>query len=228
MRAQEADVVAVLAPMQTSPRCLMVHESANIKTFGELGGATVAMNAGEPFAQFLVKKALPDDIRVVPFSGGISHFLRDERHAQQGYSFSEPFLAKEQGSDPQVLLVADAGFNPYSSCLFTRTRFADQHSEVVRKMVLASVRGWKSYLAQPNVTNVAIHNENPEMSLDILAYGAEAMKSLCTPEGAESQPFGHMTEKRWQALADQLIDAEVLDSNSIDPRRAFRTDFLPE
>lgn len=228
MRAQEADVVAVLAPMQTSPRCLMVHESANIKTFGELGGVTVAMNAGEPFAQFLLKKVLPQEVRVVPYSGGVSHFLRDESHAQQGYSFSEPFLAKEQGSDPHVLLVADAGFNPYSSCLFTRTQFADQQSEVVHNMVAASVRGWNEYLARPNATNVVIHNENPEMSLDILAFGAEAMRPLCTPQGEESQPFGRMTEKRWQVLADQMIEAEVLDRNLTDPRQAFRTDFLPD
>ncbi len=227
MRAQEADVVAVLAPMQTSPRCLMVHESSNIKTFGELGGVTVAMNAGEPYAQFLLKVVLPEDVRVVPFTGGVSHFLRDEKHAQQGYSFSEPFLAKERGSDPRVLLVADAGFNPYTSCLFTRADFADQQSEVVRKMVAASVRGWKEYLARPNATNVAIHNENPEMSLDILAFGAKAMRPLCTPKGEESQPFGRMTDERWKALTDQMVEAKVLDPKSVDPRQAFRAEFLP-
>jgi NitT/TauT family transport system substrate-binding protein len=227
MRAQEADIVAVLAPMQTSPRCLMVHESSNIKTFGELGGVTVAMNAGEPYAQFLLKAVLPKDVRVVPFTGGVSHFLRDEKHAQQGYSFSEPFLAKERGSDPHVLLVADAGFNPYTSCLFTRTDFADQQSEVVRKMVAASVRGWTEYLARPNATNVAIHNENPEMSLDILAFGAEAMRPLCTPKGEESKPFGRMTEVRWKTLSDQMVEAGVLDPKSVDPRQAFRAEFLP-
>jgi NitT/TauT family transport system substrate-binding protein len=227
MRAQEADVVAVLAPMQTSPRCLLVHESANIATFADMGGVTIAMNAGEPFAQFLLRNVLPKDVRVVPYSGGVSHFLRDEKNAQQGYNFSEPFLAKEQGSDPHVLLVANAGFNPYTSCLFTRTDFADRRPEIVRKMVSASIRGWKEYLAHPNATNVAIHNENPEMSLDMLAFGAEAMRPLCIPQGEEPEPFGRMTEARWQTLAEEMIDAEVLDADTVDPRKAFRTEFLP-
>ena len=228
MRAQEADIVAVLAPMQTSPRCLMVHEGANVSTLADLGGVTIAMNAGEPFAQFLLQNVLPESVRVVPYSGGISHFLRDENHAQQGYSFSEPFLAKEQGSDPRVLLVADAGFNPYTSCLFTTTTFCERQSEVVRKMVSASARGWKEYLAHPNVTNVVIHNENPEMSLDILAFGVEAMRPLCIPTGEESAPFGRMTEQRWKELATQMVDAGVLDADSVDPTKAFRTDFLFE
>ncbi|MBA3313731.1 MAG: ABC transporter substrate-binding protein [Planctomycetota bacterium] len=227
MRAQEADVVAVLAPMQTSPRCLMVHEIANVASFADLKGVTIAMNAGEPFAQFLLKKSLPNDVQVVPYTGGVSHFLRDDKHAQQGYSFSEPFLAEEQGTDPKVLLVAEAGFNPYTSCLFTRDELADEEPSLVRKMVSASVKGWKDYLASPNATNAAIHNLNPEMSLDILAFGAEAMRPLCSPEGQESQPFGRMTAERWQNLAQQMIDTGVLEPKTVDPAKAFRAEFLP-
>lgn len=93
MRAQEADIVAVMAPMQTSPRCLVVHESDKVTSFGDLAGFTIAMNQGEPFAQFLLQNALPADVEVVPYGGGVTHFLRGPKNAQQGYSFSEPFIA---------------------------------------------------------------------------------------------------------------------------------------
>ena len=137
------DAVAVLAPLQTCPRCLVVHESTGASSFGDLGGFTIAMNAGEPFAQFLMNGPLPKDVEIVPYTGGVTHFLRNEKHAQQGYSFSEPFLATDQGGDPKVLLVADAGFNPYTSCLFTRGETVKKDAELVRKMVAASVRGWR-------------------------------------------------------------------------------------
>lgn len=228
MRAQEADVVAVMAPLQVCPRCLMVHESTGAKSFKDLKGFSIAMNAGEPYAQFLLKNALPKDVQVVPYNGGVTHFLRGEKNAQQAYSFSEPFLAEEQGSDPKVLLVADAGFNPYTSCVFTTSRLADNDPDTVRKFVRASVRGWQEYLANSTPTNTAIHNLNPEMSLDILAYGAKAMKPLCVPKGEETLPFGRMTAERWSTLAKQMTAAGVLDASAGDPKQAFRSEFLTE
>lgn len=226
MRAQEADVVAVLAPLQTNPRCLLVHQSAGVKSFGDLKGFTIAMNAGEPYAQFLLKGPLPQDVQVVPYTGGVSHFLRDDKHVQQGYSFSEPFLAKEQGGDPHVLMVAETGFNPYTSCLFTRGEIVNDDPELVRAMVTASARGWKEYLKNPTPTNTAIHNVNPEMSLDILAFGAEAMRPLCIPQGEEQQPIGRMTADRWQTLAKQMVETGVLEKGAVDPAEAYRTEFI--
>lgn len=226
MRAQDADLVAVMAPMQTSPRCLVVHESAGVRSFGDLAGFTIAMNEGEPFAQFLLKGVLPQDVQVVPYGGGVTHFLSGPKNAQQGYSFSEPFLAKEQGGDPQVLLVAEAGFNPYTSCLITRGETAEKNPDLVRRMVRASVRGWQEYLKNPKPTNATIHKVNDEMTLDILAFGAEAMRPLCIPEGDEGQPFGRMTAERWETLAKQMVEVGVLKEGEVVAREAFRGEFV--
>ena len=226
MRAQEADVVAVLAPMQTSPRCLVVHESSGAASFGDLAGQTLAMNAGEPFAQFLLAGPLPKGIEVVPYTGGVTFFLRDEKHAQQGYVFSEPLLAAERGGDPKTLLVADAGFNPYTSCLVTRGGTADKDAELVRRMVAASVRGWKEYLTNPTPANAEIHRLNPEMDFDLLADAATAMRPLCVPAGEEKQPFGRLTADRWTTLAKQMTDVGVLKTAG-DPAKAFRGEFVP-
>ena len=226
LRAQEADVVAVFAPLQTSPRCLIVHESVGVESFGDLAGFTIAMNAGEPFAQFLLKNALPKDVTVVPYSGGVTHFLRDERHAQQGYNFSEPFVAKEQGGDPRVLLVAEAGFNPYTSCLFTRGETIEKDPELVRRMVTASRRGWEEYLKNPEPPNAAIHKVNPQMSLEILAFGVEAMRPLCVPEGEENKAIGRMNLERWETLRWQMVGAGVLEEDSPGAGQAFREEFV--
>lgn len=226
MRAQDADLVAVLAPMQTSPRCLLVHESSGANSFGGLADYTIAMNAGEPFAQFLLHGPLPKDVKVVPYTGGVTHFLRDAKHAQQGYSFSEPFVAKEQGGDPKVLLVADAGFNPYTSCLITRRELVEKDADLVRRMARASARGWEEYLKNPAPTNAAIHDVNREMSLEALGFGAEAMRPLCVPAGEENEPFGRMTAERWESLAKQMTDSGVLKPGEVDPAKVFRGEFV--
>ena len=185
------------------------------------------MGDGEPFAAFLMKGVLPADVKVVPFTGGVSHFLRDPKHAQQGYNFSEPFVAKEQGGDPKVLLVAEAGFSPYTSCLIASGKTVKSDEDLVRRMVRASVRGWEEYLKNPTPTNAAIHNENPEMSLDILAFGVEAMRPLCVPEGEEGQPLGRMTAERWETLAKQMEESGVLKKGAVVGREAFR-EFVAE
>ncbi|MEX0727829.1 MAG: ABC transporter substrate-binding protein, partial [Planctomycetaceae bacterium] len=45
-RAGGAKVVAVFAPLQMSPRCIMVHEKSGIKSLAELKGVTLAMSPG--------------------------------------------------------------------------------------------------------------------------------------------------------------------------------------
>jgi hypothetical protein len=65
------------------------------------------------------------------------------------------------------------------------------------------------------------------MSLDILAFGADAMRPLCSPKGQNERAFGGMTPDRWRTLADQMAETGVLEPDTVDPMKAFRTEFLP-
>ncbi|HIN54343.1 MAG TPA: hypothetical protein EYM79_08525, partial [Planctomycetes bacterium] len=49
-RNQEAEVTALFAPIQMSPRCIMVHASSGIERLDELQNMTVALSAGRAFA----------------------------------------------------------------------------------------------------------------------------------------------------------------------------------
>ncbi len=42
---------------------------------------------------------------------------------------SEPIAAKKKGSDPQVFLIADEGFNPYVGVVITSRSFAKENPE---------------------------------------------------------------------------------------------------
>ena len=98
--------------------------------------------------------------------------------AQQAYIFSEPFVARSKGGDPHSLLVADIGFNPYASVLIATEEAIAEQTDIVAAMVRASVAGWNHYLRDPDQTNRHIHQLNPEMGMDILAYGAQESKPL--------------------------------------------------
>lgn len=225
-RAQQADVVAVMAPLQLSPRCIMVHESSGIKSFDDLKDVTLAMNGNLAFARYLQKKFPLDGVQIVPYSGNISKFLLDKNFAQQAYNFSEPFLAKKGGGDPKNLMVSDLGFNPYTSLLIASEKTVNENSQLVEKMTAASVRGWSKYLESPDETNARIHQENPEMKLDILEFGAAALKPLVLDDVAQAQGIGTMTLERWKTLVEQLVETDQLKPDSVDPAQAFTTQFL--
>ena len=48
-RAQEADVVAIFAPIQQSPRCIMVHKKSGITKFEDLKDMTLLIKANQTF-----------------------------------------------------------------------------------------------------------------------------------------------------------------------------------
>ena len=53
------------------------------------------------------------------------------------------------------------------------------------------------------------------------------MKPLCATKTVSLDRLGTMTLKRWQQLADQLMEIEALTKDRADAKAAFSTKFLP-
>jgi NitT/TauT family transport system substrate-binding protein len=244
-RAQQAPVVAVMAPLQNSPRCIMVHAAAGIRTFEDLKDMTLAMSNTQAYSFYLRKKVPLTGVRIVPYSGGVATFMRDPKYGQQAYVFSEPFVAKQAGGDPQTLMMSELGFNPYTSLVFASEDTIAQQPELVRKMVRATVAGWQRYLDDPEPTNKLIHSLNSQMGMDILAFGVEAIRPLvqgtpdagttaagkadATKEGSAAAPaIGRMTRERWQELLEQIIWCGQLKEGDVKIDEVFTTQFLPQ
>ena len=224
--SQEAETVALMSPMQVSPRCIMVHESSGIKKFEDLKDITLAMGTTQSFSLFMQKKLPLTNIRVVPYKGALARFLTDEKFAQQAYVFSEPYIAKKEGAKPFNLMVSDLGFDPYTSVLITHPDTVKEDAMMVGAFVQASVRGWQTYLESPEETNKHIEKQNTEMDQDILAFGAAELKPLCITEEVPVEKMGSMTIERWQILADQLVEVEAIDAGSVDVKKIIDTQFL--
>ena len=157
-----------------------------------------------------------EGVTIVPYPGNVAQFLADENFAQQGYIFSEPFVAKTKGGDPKALLVADTGFNPYTSVLITTEERIAAEPELVGAVVRASVKGWEQYLAEPEATNRHINSLNPEMSMDILAYGAAESIAMILDPVAQQNGLGSMTLQRWQKLLEQMVTIGLIKDGVVD------------
>jgi len=217
-RAQGANVVATFAAIDQSPRCFLVHEESGIESLEELKNVTLAMNSGRAYSEYLKKHVPLENVRIVPYDGSIAAFLRDKNFAQQGYVFSEPFLAKQQGANVRVLPIREIGYNPYASLLFTSDKLKNEQPELVEKMSRACRKGWQAYLDKPLETNKHLQSLNPELTPGVLEFGVHAIVPLTTVDKAD---FGQMQRKRWQTLVEQLVEIGLIEKDSVKPEACF-------
>ncbi len=94
----------------------------------------------------------------------------------QGYVTSEPFaIENTAGFKPGVLLLADYGFNAYSTMIETRRDLIDKNPDLVQRFVDASILGWYHYIYGDNTAgNAMIKKLNPEMTDELLRlFGRE-------------------------------------------------------
>ena len=226
-RAQNAAIVALMAPLQHSPRCIIVHQESGIKSFDQLKNITLAMSDAPAFSHFLRDRLKLENVRIVRYTGSIAHFLRDRNYAQQGYVFSEPVVARREGAKPEVLMVSKLGFDPYSSVLMTHDDTIAEQPELVRKFVRASIKGWADYLSKDSASvHEYIHSINPEMSVEVLDQGLDELKKLSLDE--QNKFTGEMSLERWQQLVEQLEQIKLLQPGLIQPQDLFTVEFLKQ
>ncbi len=153
-----SDIVAVFATYQINPQGIMTHAKRGFKSIEEVmhSDGVLLWQSGLPYAQYLKKKYAPLTVMTAPYLGGIGNFQNDPNVAQQCFITSEPLTAAAAGLDVKTFLVADSGYNPYTSVLVTsRGRWQKSPAEV-KSMVDAVRSGWNSYLQDPASTNTAM------------------------------------------------------------------------
>lgn len=211
-RSRGGDVVALFAAYQINPQGIMTHAERGFQSIGDVFKAEgiLAMQKGLPYSQYLLKKFGPVKAQVVPYLGGITNFLNDAKFAQQCFVTSEPLAAKKKGVQTKTFLVAESGYNPYTTVLATRTEVLKTKGQLVKAMVEAVRAGWRDYLDHPETTNKIMSGLNKSMDLATFAESAEAQKSLIETSETKKSGLGTMTEERWHALSAQLVDLKII------------------
>ncbi|PTL83628.1 ABC transporter substrate-binding protein [Vitiosangium sp. GDMCC 1.1324] len=211
-RIRGMDVLPLFAVYQTSPQAIMAHVSRGAKGIADvLKSGTVALESGLPYAAFLKKKYGFDKVKVMPYDGGVARFVVDKDFAQQCFITSEPIAAKRQGAQPTVFLVADEGFNPYGTVVFTRRQVWKEQPERVKSFVEAVREGWRAYLDTPGPANAVMGKLNTTMDAETFAAAAEAQKPLIETEETKARGLGTMSRERWEHLGQQLVELGVIE-----------------
>jgi NitT/TauT family transport system substrate-binding protein len=229
--AQNVPTVAVAAMFQKDPQVLIAHPGEGIEKFTDLKGLTlfVSQEGLASYFQWLKADFGFDPKRVKPYTFNPQPFLVDKRSAMQGYVTSEPYAVERVGGfKPKVFLLADEGFNTYSTLIETRRDLVARKGDLVQRFVDASVIGWYHYIYGDNRPgNDLIKKGNPEMTDDLLAYSVAAMKQYGIVDSGDSTTLGigAMTAAHMKSFFDKMVRAGVVKP-SIDVTKAYTLQFV--
>jgi NitT/TauT family transport system substrate-binding protein len=227
-RARGADVVALFAVYQKSPQGIMVHESRDFRSIDDVFNNPGTLAAEDnTWLQYCLKKFPDAKVKVTAYTGGVQAFLAKQDYSQQCFITSEPILASRQRSDPQTFLIADAGYNPYTTVVIAKSDTVKNKPAIMKGMVAACREGWRAYLDDPSAANAVMQQLNSEMDSQTFTAGAGAQKPLIETDETKMSNLGVMSPERWDTLSKQLVDLKVIDK-PIPPDECYvDTDKLP-
>ena len=229
--ARNIPTLAVAAMFQKDPQVLIAHPDQGIDTFEDLKKLTlfISKEGLASYFQWLKADFGFSEARVKPYTSNPQPFLADKHSAMQGYVTSEPFaIEKAAGFRPKVFLIADQGFNSYSTLIETRRDLVEKRPDLVQRFVDASIVGWYNYLYGDNApANALIKQHNPEMTDGLLAYSVAKLKEhgIVDSGDAATLGIGAMTDARMKSFYNKMVRARVVGP-SVDPRKGYTLQFV--
>lgn len=229
---QEIPVVVVAASFQKEPQVLMTHPGQGLDTWEELKNAEEFILGDQGFQsyyQWMITEFGFEASKRVPYTFNPAPFIANPKSAQQGYITSEPFaVEREGGFVPNLFLMADYGFDTYSTTIEVMQATIDEKPDAVTCFVEGSIKGWYNYLYGDNAAaNELIKEANPDMSDEQLAFSINKLKEYGIVDSGDSEELGigAMTDARMQSFYDKMVAAGVAPEG-IDISQAYTLDYV--
>ena len=226
--ANNIPTIVVAASFQKDPQVLLAHPG--VETFDELKSKTlfVSKEGMASYFQWLKRDFGFDETKVKPYTFNPQPFIANKNSAMQGYVTSEPYGVEQAGGfKPKIFLLADQGFDAYSTLIETRRETVEKKPGLVQRFVDASAVGWYNYLYGDNrAANDLIKKHNPEMTDALIAYSIARMKEYGIVDSGDSTTLGigAMTDARMKSFFDKMARAGVVKGD-LDYRKGYTTRF---
>jgi NitT/TauT family transport system substrate-binding protein len=213
--ANKVPVVEIAAIFQKDPQVFLTHPESKVTKLEDLKPLTlfVSKEGIASYFQWLKSEYKFSEDKVRPYTFNAQPFIADKQSAMQGYVTSEPYAVEQAAKfKPGVLLLADYGFNTYSTLIETRSDLIDRKPDLVQRFVDASIIGWYHYLYGDNAPgNAMIRKLNPEMNDDLLAYSVGKLKEFGIVDSGDAlkNGIGAMSDERVASFFEKMVRAGV-------------------
>jgi NitT/TauT family transport system substrate-binding protein len=229
--AQNVPTLSVAAMFQKDPQVLIAHPDAGVEKLEDLKRLTlfVSKEGLASYFQWMKSEFGFNEAKVKPYTFNPQPFLADKNSAMQGYVTSEPYAIEKQGGfKPKIFLLADYGFDTYSTLIETRRDLVEKKPELVRRFVDASIIGWYRFLYGDNApARALIRRDNPEMTDDLISYSVDKLKAYGIVDSGDTLKLGigAMTDARVKSFFDKMARAGVVKQD-VDFRKSYTSQFV--
>ncbi len=228
--AENIPVVAVMASFQRHPQVIISHPG-EADTWEELKDLTLFIgdNGYTSYYQWMISEHGFTSEQREPYTFNPAPFLANPRSGMQGFLSSEPYaIQSEAGFEPNVFLIADAGYSTYATTVEVMQNTIDESPEVVECFVNGSILGWYNFLYGDNEDAIQmILDANEDMTRDRIDFAIDMMIDfgIVDSDMALELGVGSMTEEEVQAFYDSMVEAGVVEAG-LDWTPAVNFDFV--
>ena len=232
-REQGVNAVTVAAAFQKDPQVMIGHPGV-VNKMEDLKGKTILISADANTNYWPWLKATYglSDAQTRPYTFNVQPFVADKNIVQQGYLSSEPYAIEKQAKfKPNVFLLSDHGWPPYSTTIVCMEDTLKKKPQAVAAFVKASMQGWKDYLkGNPAAANALIRKDNPNMSEDELLNGIRLLNASGMVLGGDAAKFGVgiLTDERMKKTYDMMVSMKLLDPAKVDLKKTYTTQFVKD
>ena len=228
-----APFFTIAAIFQKDPQVMIAHPGSGFDSFEKMKGRPLLISNGSrsTFWPYLRKKYDLTDAQLRPYNFNMAPFLVDPQAIQQGFVTSEVYsIAQALGKQPEVLLIADAGFSAYQTTIAISRKLASEKRELIQRFVDATLEGWAQYLeGGPAIeaANALIKRDNPEQTDDRIKHAVRELnaRGIVRSGDALTGGIGAMSDGRWADFYASMTDVDVLPAG-LDVRQAYTLDFV--
>lgn len=221
----------IASVFQKEPQIIMTHPGQGLDTWESLKGVDTLLigNGGfNSFYQWMISTGFRAEQRK-PYTYNSAPFLSDKKSGQQGYVTSEPYAIKTEGGfEPNVFLLADYGFDTYSTLIDTMQATIDAKPDVVKCFVDGSIIGWTKYMnGDRAAADKLIQKDNPNMSDAQIEFAINQLKKYGIVDSGDSltMGIGAMTDERISSFYDKMVKAGVIDAG-LDLQKVYTLDYV--
>lgn len=228
---QNIPVVVLASMFQKEPQVLISHPDQGFDTWESLKDAKLFLgeNGFQSYYKWMIAEYGFTVEQREPYTFNAAPFLADKKSAQQGYITSEPFaIEREGGFKPNLFLLADYGFDTYSTTIEAMQATIDGKPEIVQCFIDGSILGWVNYLYGDNAAaNEMIKKDNPDITDEQITFSIETMKEFGIVDSGDSETMGigAMTDARQKSFYDKMVAAGVTPAD-LDISKIYTLDFI--
>ena len=217
----EIPTIVVASYFEKDPQAIIAHKG-QYSGWDDLANAPeilVSKDGQFSFWKWMTAEHGFKDESLRPYGYNLAAFLNDEKMVQQAYGTAEPIYAAAAGANVETYLLADQGWNTYSTTIEARVDMVENNPDLVQRFIDASTVGWYNYLYGDNAAgNAAIISANPGQTLEKLAKESMQLKSLGIIDSGNQLEvgIGAIDMARVRAFYELAVEAGILEAGSVD------------